>query len=130
MDNNFIVAILIFANMKKVIWKVSFVLLFLSFFLSGCQKVISGTGYVVDKSTLQPIQGALVEAYLGNPSPDALQMSTQTNAQGAYYVYTQPYTYSGTYPTLYVNISMKGYQGAYVRNPHNDTTYLVKLANR
>lgn len=94
--------------------------------MSGCQKIISGTGYVYDKSTRLPIEGAIVEAYLNHPSTDALIMSTQTDAKGSYYVRSQPYSNTGTRPDLYVGISKSGYQGQYVKNPNNDTTYLVR----
>jgi len=93
--------------------------------VSGCQKIISGTGYVYDKSTRLPLQGATVNAYLGSPTADASFMTTQTDAKGSYYVHSQPYSCTGTCPDLYVSISKSGYQGQYVKNPHNDTTYLV-----
>lgn len=93
--------------------------------VSGCQKVISGTGYVYDKGTGRPLQGATVTAYLGSPTPDAGIMTTQTDSKGAYYVHSQPYSCAGTCPDLYVSISKSGYTGQYVKNPNNDTTYLV-----
>ncbi|MBE0650268.1 MAG: carboxypeptidase regulatory-like domain-containing protein [Bacteroidales bacterium] len=111
--------------MKQIIRISFFAVLSLWFFMSGCQKTISGTGYVYDKSTKLPIQGANVIAYLNSPSSDAAFMSTQTDAKGSYYVRSQPYSSTGTRPDLYVSISKPGYQGAYVKNPNNDTTYLV-----
>lgn len=95
------------------------------FLLGSCQKVLSGTGYVYDKTTHKPIEGALVRAFLDTPSPDALVMSTYSKADGGYYVYTQPYTCSGTCPKVVVEISKSGYVGAIVKSPNNDTTYLV-----
>lgn len=105
------------------------VVLVLVFWLlaSGCQKVISGTGYVYDKSTGLPLQGATVDAYLGSPTTDAGFMTTQTDAKGGYYVHSQPYKCTGTCPDLYVSISKSGYHGQYVKSPHNDTTYLVPI---
>lgn len=112
--------------MKKLSGISILIVLSLVLFLSGCQKVISGTGYVYDKSTGLPIQGATVNAYLGSPSTDAMFTSTLTDAKGSYYVRSQPYSCTGTCPALYVGISKSGYTGQYVKNPHNDTTYLVR----
>jgi hypothetical protein len=118
--------IIIFVAMKQMVRISFFVVITLWFFLSGCQKTISGTGYVYDKSTGIPLPGATVIAYLNNPSNDAIIMSTQTDAKGAYYVHSQPYSCTGTCPDLYVSITKTGYQGVYVKNPNNDTTYLVR----
>lgn len=110
----------------KRLTEVSLVAVFALWLLaSGCQKIISGTGYVYDKSTGLPLQNATVNAYLGSPTADAGFMTTQTDAKGSYYVRSQPYSCTGTCPDLYVSISKSGYQGQYVKNPHNDTTYLA-----
>ncbi|MBN2614196.1 MAG: hypothetical protein JXR71_00755 [Bacteroidales bacterium] len=92
--------------------------------LGSCQKVLSGTGYVYDKSTRKPIDGAMVRAYLDTPSPDAYVMTTYSGTDGGYYVYTQPYTCTGTCPKVIVEISKTGYNAAIVSSPNNDTTFL------
>lgn len=114
--------------MKSKLLTVSLGLLFIGLFLSSCQKVISGTGYVYDSVSRQPLEGVLVRAYLDHPSPDAFVMNTKTTVNGAYYVYTQPYSCSGTCPKLVVEIIKNGYQSAIVESPNNDTTYLVKTS--
>ncbi|MBN2639210.1 MAG: hypothetical protein JXR65_09015 [Bacteroidales bacterium] len=107
-----------------------FIILILTGILfSSCQKVISGAGYVYDSNTRQPIEGALIRAYLDHPSPDAFVMNTQTQSDGGYYVYTQPYACSGTCPKIVVEIIKNGYESAIVESPHNDTTYLVRSSN-
>ncbi len=111
--------------MKQVTRISLFVILSLWLFMSGCQKTISGTGYVYDKGTGVPIADATVDAYLNHPSADAIIMVTQTDAKGAYYVHSQPYSCTGTCPDLYVKIFKLGYQEQYVKNPDNDTTFLV-----
>ncbi len=112
--------------MNKWIRTPFFAVILLWFFVSGCQKTISGSGYVYDKSTHQPIQGAVVTAYLNAPTTDNVFGGTQTDAKGSYFVQSPPYSCTGTCPDLYVSIAKTGYQGAYVKNPNNDTTYLVR----
>jgi len=105
------------------------ILLFAAILLLGsCQKKLTGAGYVFDKTSRQPIEGALVQAYLDHPSSDARVMSTYTAANGGYYVYSQPYSCTGTCPEIVVEISKDGYETEIVRSPNNDTTYLVKSA--
>lgn len=110
--------------MNIKILALGFLLIIAALITGGCQKIISGTGYVYDYKTRQPIEGAEVRAYLDHPSPDALVMTTQTQANGSYYVYTQPYSCSGTCPKIVVEIIKQGYQSAIVQSPNNDTTFL------
>ncbi len=102
-------------------------ILLFTFSLWSCQKAVSASGYVVDSTSKFPLNNVLIEAFLNHPSPDAFVMRTRTNQEGAYYVYTQPFPCTGTCPELVVQISLDGYQPQTIKNPHNDTTYLVKI---
>ncbi len=105
-------------------WWLSGLGIFFLFMLVSCQKTLSGNGVVLDKNTGLPVKGATVEAFLDHPSPDAFQMRTATGADGTYFVSSDPQVCTGSCPDLYVEISKAGYQGAYVKNPHGDTTFL------
>ncbi len=108
-------------------WK-NGLLLALAFFVllsfAGCQKTISGNGVVMAKDTGLPLKGVSIDAYLEHPSPDTYQMHTVTDASGRYFVSSDPQVCTGNCPDLYVKIVMPGYQSEYVKNPHNDTTWL------
>ena len=112
--------------MKKIHLAGILMLGFMLLVFAGCQKKLTGTGYVYDQETRKPLEGALVEAYLDHPSPDARFMRTLTSNDGSYYVFTQPYSCSGTCPNIVVEIGKTGYKTAFKENPNNDTTYLVK----
>jgi len=94
--------------------------------LSSCEKTISGNGYVYDKVSQQPIAGATISVYLEHPSPDTFQMETETDNNGAYYAFSNPYSCTGSCPDLVVRIVADGYQLEYVRNPNGDTTFLAR----
>jgi len=98
-------------------------LLFIMVF-SSCQKTISGNGVVMNKASGMPLKGVSVRAYLEHPSPDTFQMQTTTDVHGNYFVSSVPQVCTGSCPALYVEITMQGYTSAYVKNPHNDTTWL------
>ncbi len=102
--------------------------LFVLLSFAGCQKTISGNGVVMAKDTGLPLKGVSVDAYLEHPSPDTYQMHTVTDASGRYFVSSDPQVCTGSCPDLYVKIVMPGYQSEYVKNPHNDTTWLVTEA--
>ncbi len=104
-------------------WLSLFGLLFFLMLVS-CQKTISGNGVVLDKNTGLPVNNAVVQAFLDHPSPDAFQMRTVTDASGRYFVSSDPQVCTGSCPDLYVEISKEGYEGAYIKNPHGDTTFL------
>jgi hypothetical protein len=110
----------------KQFFIVTATVLFTGLGFSSCQKIISGNGYVYDKSSRQAIAGAKVMVYLEHPSPETLQMQTETDNKGAYMAASMPYTCTGTCPDLVVSIVADGYQSEYVRNPNGDTTFLVK----
>ncbi len=95
-------------------------------FATSCQKTISGNGVVMDKDSGMPLKGVSIDAYLEHPSPDTYQMHTETNTHGAYVVYSDPQVCTGNCPDLYVEIVLSGYSSAYVKNPHGDTTFLLK----
>jgi len=123
---------LIIFDIMKMYNKKNFFILFISLTmvvlgLSSCQKNIRGNGYVFDKQSGLAIEGATVRAYLEHPSPDTYQMQTNTDKHGSYFVNSQPYACSGTCPDLYVSIVANGYQLEYVKNPHGDTTFLLKV---
>ncbi len=107
------------------LWILGFVLVL---FASSCQKTISGNGVVMDKDAGLPLKGVSISAYLEHPSPDTYQMSTVTDAKGNYVVYSAPQVCTGSCPGLYVQIVMAGYKPEYVKNPHGDTTYLLKTS--
>ncbi len=109
--------------MKKILYLTIFIGI-LSF--SACEKAITGSGYVYDKVSRLPVWKANVTVYLEHPSPETLQMQTETDAHGAYVVASNPYACTGTCPDLVVSIVANGYQSEYVRNPNGDTTFLVK----
>lgn len=109
----------------KILSQIIVIILF-TFLFSACQKIISGHGYVYDKSSGQPIAGAGIMVYLEHPSPETLQMQTETDKKGAYTAASMPYACTGTCPDLVISIVANGYQSEYVRNPNGDTTYLVK----
>ncbi len=94
--------------------------------LSSCQKIISGKGYVYDQVSKQPIAGATILVYLEHPSPESMQMQTETDSKGAYTAASMPYACTGTCPALVVGIVANGYQSQYIKNPDGDTTFLVK----
>lgn len=102
-----------------------FILLVFTLVFSSCQKTISGNGVVMAKDTGLPLKGVSIDAYLEHPSPDTYQMHTVTDASGRYFVSSDPQVCTGSCPDLYVKIVMSGYQSEYVKNPHNDTTWLV-----
>ncbi len=97
---------------------------------SSCQKTISGNGVVMDKISGMPLKGVSIDAYLEHPSPDTYQMHTETDADGRYTVYSDPQVCTGSCPELYVKIVKEGYSSEYVKNPHNDTTWLVPDSRR
>ena len=107
------------------LWLVGFMLLM---FFSSCQKTISGNGVVIDKGSGLPIKGVSIDAYLEHPSPETFQMHTETDDKGNYFVYSNPQVCTGTCPALYVSIVMSGYVSEYVKNPHGDTTYLIRAS--
>ncbi len=109
--------------MKRLFFFVTFVV---SISLSSCQKIISGNGYVYDQVSKQPIAGATILVYLEHPSPETMQMQTETDSKGAYTAASMPYACTGTCPALVVGIVANGYQSEYVRNPNGDTTFLLK----
>ncbi len=112
---------------RASLWFLGFGMVFL--FLS-CQKTISGNGVVIDKDSGLPLKGVSVDAYLEHPSSDTFQMHTETDANGNYFVYSNPQTCTGSCPDLYVEIIMTGYSSAYVKNPHGDTTFLVPAGSK
>jgi len=123
----------LFISLKKLncmasrlpLWILGFILVL---FVSSCQKTISGNGVVMDKGSGLPLKGVSISAYLENPSPDTFQMHTETDSGGSYYVYSNPQVCTGSCPALYVQIVMTGYKSEYVKNPHGDTTYLVRTS--
>jgi len=108
------------------LWLLVFMLVLL---VSSCQKTISGNGVVMDKDSGLPLKSVSISAYLDHPSPDTYQMSTVTDAKGSYVVYSAPQVCTGSCPSLYVQIVMAGYKSEYVKNPHGDTTYLLKTSH-
>ena len=77
------------------------------------------------RDTGLPLKGVSVDAYLEHPASDTWQMRTETDASGRYFVSSDPQVCTGNCPDLYVRIMMTGYRTEYVKNPHNDTTWLV-----
>ncbi len=106
-------------------WLAGFMLLM---FFSSCQKTISGNGVVIDNGSGLPLKGVSIDAYLEHPSPETFQMHTETDDKGNYFVYSNPQVCTGTCPALYVSIVMSGYVSEYVKNPHWDTTYLIRTS--
>ena len=103
-----------------------FIVIVFAIGLSSCEKVISGNGYVYGKPDRQPIAGAAITVYLEHPSSETVQMYTETDQQGAYKAFSNPYVCTGTCPDLVIRIEADGYQSEYVRNPNGDTTFLLK----
>lgn len=91
--------------------------------LSGCDRVRSGNGILVDSNTKSPLIGVVAKSYGDKVDDDYYKSDVVADSSGRF---TRSTGVPGARKNLIIVLSKDNYHSVTVKNPFNDTPYLYK----
>jgi len=92
----------------------------------SCETMLTGNGTVYAEETGQPLDSALVQAFVDKVNPDNLREEYYTDSTGTFSIHTGMVGCTPRCPDLVVRIAKPGYVAQTVTNPVNAGVYLQK----